>query len=115
MNNNDRPFRWQFQLRTLIIAVFALCAFCAANLSAGKPQLMFRFSEQDGGGSVYAVPFGWPLPYVRVPTGDYERLPADLYLPGLLVDLGVAALLLVTVLFLWNALKRFRSKRAVTA
>lgn len=112
MSNNYKRSRWRFNLRTLIVAVFILCAFCAANFSAGKPQVMFRFSEEDGGGAVYAVPFGWPLPYLRVPTGDYARLPADLYLPGLVVDLGVAAMLLVTVLFLWNVLNRVRSKHA---
>lgn len=108
MNTNDKRSRWQFNLRTLIIAVFVLCAICAANLSAGKPQLMFQFGQEDGGGSVYAVPFGWPLPYLRIPTGDHTRLPADLFLPGLIVDLGVAIVLMVTVVYVWNVVNRFK-------
>lgn len=115
MHNKHKQTRWRFNLRTLIVVVFILCALFAANLSPGKPQMMFHFNEADGGGLVYGVYYGWPVPYLRLPTGDYARLPADFFMPGLIVDLGVAALLIATIPFVGIVLRRIKARRQSAA
>lgn len=106
MTDQPSRSRWRFSLKSVGFVIFVLCAFLAANLSAGKPQVMFRFAEEDGGTAVYGTSYGWPLPYLRVPTGDHDHMPADLFMPGLMVDVSVIALMVAAILFLPRVLSR---------
>lgn len=95
--------RRQFSLKVLFLVTAAVCAFSAANLSGGKPQVIFQFSEEDGGRAIYASHFGWPATYLRAPTGEHaSTVASDWFVPGLIVDLGFAAVCLVALLaFPW--------------
>jgi hypothetical protein len=111
MNEHDKRVRWRFSLRTLILTVFAVGVTCAATLTRQEPQLMWRFSEADGGGAIYGTSIGWPWTYLRMPVGDYAHVPADLFAPGLIADLAFAAMLIAMLVFAWKSVGRARAAR----
>lgn len=107
MRTQPERYRWRYSLRSLLLAIVGLSIFLAATLATGKPRVMFRFDDADGGNVVYAHHYGWPVTYLRVPSGQYAgEIPPDLFAPGLIVDLGVAGGLFVATLFVAAVLKR---------
>jgi hypothetical protein len=79
------PRRWRFSLKSLLVAVAFLSVFLAITITGGRTKEM-------GQTGIHARHYGWPVAYLRVPTGEYaDKVPADVFVPGLLVDLIVAA------------------------
>jgi hypothetical protein len=76
---------WQFSLRTMVVAVSLLAVLLAMTLSGGH-------IKELGSTGIYARHYGWPVPYLRVPARRAAgKLPADLFVPGLILDLALAA------------------------
>jgi hypothetical protein len=91
--------RWRFSLKSLLIAVAFLSVFLAITITGGR-------TEEMGQTGIHARHYGWPVAYLRVPTGEYaDKVPADVFVPGLLVDLIVAAVLFAAVLSAWRAMR----------
>ena len=111
MNDHDRRVRWRFSIRTMIVSVFAVGVICAVTLTRQEPQLMWRFSQADGGDAMYATSIGWPWTYLRIPVGDYAHAPADLFAPGLIANLAFAAVLIAMLVFAWKRIGRVRVAR----
>lgn len=95
-DNNKRG--WFRSRRVKTVAAFMLTAACVANIYPRGPYLMFRFSENDGGGAIYGQYYGWPLPYLRNPVGEYAHVPDDCVLPALAINLGCALLAVFLVI-----------------
>ena len=68
--------------------------------------------ESNGGATVYATHYGWPFPYLRVPTGDHAgKLPPDVFVPGLVIDLALVTLVCVAVLSVSTIVGKAGSRR----
>jgi hypothetical protein len=90
MGDEGMRRRWRFKLRSLLLAMVGLSMLLAATAATGPPREIFRFDDADGGDVVYAHHYGWPVAYLRVPSGKYAgRMAADLFVPGLIVDLAL--------------------------
>lgn len=94
MSDNIPSRWWRFSLTSLILAIAFLSVVLAVTLSGGRTQKMGRTS-------IYARHYGWPIPYLRVPTGDHTgKVPADLFVPGLIIDLVLAVIVVAAILFM---------------
>ena len=89
-----RGWRPRFRLRTLALVLALLAVLLAMNVSTGPPKLMVQ--------SIYGYHYGWPLTYLRVPTGEHAHIPLDLFVPGLLVNFAAAFFLLAGVIVVWR-------------
>lgn len=90
MGDEGMRRRWRFKLRSLLLAMVAISMLLAATAATGPPREMFRFDDADGGAVVYARHYGWPVAYLRVPSGEHAgRIAADLFVPGLIVELAL--------------------------
>jgi hypothetical protein len=99
--------RWRFKLRSLLLAMVGLSMLLAATAATGPPREMFRFDNAEGGAVVYARHYGWPVAYLRVPSGEHAgRIPADLFVPGLIVDLALVGCASAAVVVATTMLQR---------
>jgi hypothetical protein len=67
---------------------------------------MHRYSEARGGGVIYARHYGWPIPYLRVPNGAHASMAPDVFVPGLIIDLVLAVILVAVVFRVWVVVRR---------
>ena len=109
MNDHPNRGRFRFTLRTLMLAVLIVSVITATALTKKESQVMWRFSEADGGGIIYGTYYGWPIHYLRVPEGEYANVPADWFGPGLIANAMIALLLLATLRFAWRRVLRTRT------
>ncbi len=109
MNDHPNRVRFRFTLRTLMLSVFIVGVIAATALTKKDSQVMWRFSEADGGGVIYGTYYGWPFHYLRVPEGEYANVPADWFAPGLIANAMIALLLLATLRFAWRTVCRIRT------
>ena len=100
MSAHAKSAHWRFSLRTVIVAVALLAVLLAMTLSGGQIKEM-------GSTGIHARHFGWPVPYLRVPAQEAAgKLPADLFVPGLVLDLGLAATVAATTIVVLSFWKR---------
>jgi hypothetical protein len=113
MHDNTISRRWRFSLKSLILGIALLSLMLAVTHSGGQIRVMHRFSEARGGGAIYARHYGWPIPYLRVPTGAHAGKAADVFIPGLIIDLIFAAILVATAFRAWTVVRNARSNRSI--
>src|SRR5687768_15705148 len=92
MIHNTTSRRWRFSLKSLIFGIALLSLFLAVTHSGGQIRVMHRYSEARGGGVIYGRHHGWPIPYLRVPSGAHAGMAPDVFIPGLIIDLVLAAI-----------------------
>jgi hypothetical protein len=113
MNNETTASRWRFSLKSLTLGIALLSLLLAVTHSGGQTRVMHRYSEARGGGIIYARHYGWPIPYLRAPTGAHAGMAADVFVPGLIIDLVLAVIVVAVVFRVWAVLRTARSKRSI--
>jgi hypothetical protein len=116
MNNETTSHRWRFSLKSLVLGIALVSLVLAVTHSGGQTRVMHRYSEARGGGVIYARHYGWPVPYLRVPTGAHAGMAADVFVPGLIIDLVLAVILVAVAFRVWVVVCRsIRTKGASMA
>jgi hypothetical protein len=113
MGEKSNAGRWRFSLKSLILGIALLSLLLAVTHSGGQTRVMLRFSEARGGGVIYARHYGWPIPYLRIPTGVHAGTAADVFIPGLIIDLVLAAILVAAAFRVWSIVRRASSHRLI--
>ena len=91
-----------------MLSVFMVSVIAAMTLAKKDSQVMWQFSEADGGGIIYGTNYGWPFHYLCVPEGEYAKVPADWFAPALIANAIIAILVVATLRFAWRTVCRMR-------
>jgi hypothetical protein len=105
--SENTSHRWRFSLKSLAFAMACLSLFLALTFSGGQVRRM----SLDGPTRIVARHYGWPVPYLRIPTGTHSSISWDVFLPGLFIDLALAILVVAAMFFV---LARFRKAKPTT-
>ncbi len=112
MNDNRVQARLRFTLRTLMLTVLAVAMLAATAVTRRESQVMWQFSEADGGDAMYGTSYGWPVPYLRVPVGQYAHVPSDWFVPGLIANATIVLLVLAVLYFASRFVHQRRHNRS---
>ncbi len=112
MNDNRVKARLRFTLRTMMLTVLVVGVLTATAVTKRDSQLMWQFSEADGGGAMYGTTYGWPFPYLRVPVGRYAHVPSDWFVPGLIANATIVLLVLAVLYFASRFVHQRRHNRS---
>jgi hypothetical protein len=113
MRDNSTSRRWRFSLKSLILGIALFSLMLAVTHSGGQTRVMHRYSEARGGEAIYARHYGWPISYLRVPTGAHAGKAADAFIPGLIIDLIFAAILVAAAIRVWTVVRKAMSNRSI--
>ena len=114
MNDNRVQARLRFTLRTLMLTVLAVAVLAATAVTKRESQVMWQFSEADGGDAMYGTTYGWPFSYLRIPVGQYGHVSPDWFVPGLIANATIVLLVMAVLYFTSRFVHHWRRNRSPT-